>query len=371
MISDSFVRKMEAKKLALKDECEAMLHSIAATGREELTPSENRQFKSYVSDIEQLGERIEFTKSEVRRAGDHPFGGESRQRGAINSAGRLAPLSFDAEQLRSAHTKIAAGGTAVLESRASNTVDPLLPPQLFDIPLFPRHENRLVDRLPGLALDAPSIEYLQVTSVSGTAAIVGESQLKPEVTMPATKLGTVASLAAVVAERGWTTDAVLVAVAGTGLTFGMWWVYFVVPAADLLHAHRDRSFGYGYSHIVLFASIVATGAGLHSAAYYIEHRSELDSVGTVVAVAVPVGVYIAVVFATYLLLVRTWDAFYALDVLTGLLVLSLAVGLAVAGISTTVCLLVVMAAPAAIVASFELFGHRQLADVMARHACRS
>jgi low temperature requirement protein LtrA len=184
-------------------------------------------------------------------------------------------------------------------------------------------------------------------------------------------VGTVASLSAVVAEQGWTTDAVLVAVAGTGLTFGMWWVYFVVPAADLLHAHRDRSFGYGYSHILLFGSIVATGAGLHAAAYYIQHRSELGSVATVVTVAVPVGVYIAVVFGTYLLLVRTWDAFYALDVVIGLLVLSLAVGLAAAGTSTTVCLLVVMAAPAAIVASFELFGHRQLADVMARHVGRS
>ena len=42
-------------------------------------------------------------------------------------------------------------------------------------------------------------------------------------------VGTVASLSAVVADQGWTTDAVLVAVAGTGLTFGMWWVYFVVP----------------------------------------------------------------------------------------------------------------------------------------------
>jgi len=71
-------------------------------------------------------------------------------------------------------------------------------------------------------------------------------------------VGTVASLSAVVAEQGWTTDAVLVAVAGTGLTFGMWWVYFVVPAADLLHAHRERSFGYGYLHIVVFGSIVAT-----------------------------------------------------------------------------------------------------------------
>ena len=179
-------------------------------------------------------------------------------------------------------------------------------------------------------------------------------------------VGTVASLSAVVADQGWTTDAVLVAVAGTGLTFGMWWVYFVVPAADLLHAHRERSFGYGYLHIPLFGSIVATGAGLHAAANYIEHHSQLGSVATVMAVAIPVGVYVCAVFGTYLLLVRTWDAFYAVDVVMCLLVLGAAIGLAAAGISTAICLLVVTAAPAAVVISFELFGHRNLAEVMAR-----
>ena len=51
-------------------------------------------------------------------------------------------------------------------------------------------------------------------------------------------VGTVASISAVVGEQGWSMDAVLVAVAGTGLTFGMWWTYFLVPSADLLHAHR-------------------------------------------------------------------------------------------------------------------------------------
>jgi low temperature requirement protein LtrA len=133
-------------------------------------------------------------------------------------------------------------------------------------------------------------------------------------------VGTVASLSAVVAGQGWTTDAVLVAVAGTGLTFGMWWVYFAVPAADLLHAHRERSFGYGYFHIALFGSIVATGAGLHAAADYIEHRSQLGSVATVITVAVPVGIYVCTVFGTYLLLARTWDGFYGVDVLNCLLV---------------------------------------------------
>ena len=181
-------------------------------------------------------------------------------------------------------------------------------------------------------------------------------------------VGTVASLSAVVAEQGWTTDAVLVAVAGTGLTFGMWWVYFVVPAADLLHAHRERSFGYGYLHIVVFGSIVATGAGLHVAADYIEHKSAMSSTATVLAVAIPVGVYIGAVYGTYQLLTRAWDGFYASVVLITLSLLGAAVGLASAGVSTPTCLLVVTAAPAAVVASFESHGHRRTAHALAKNA---
>ncbi len=179
-------------------------------------------------------------------------------------------------------------------------------------------------------------------------------------------VGTVASLSAVVARQGWSTDAVLVAVAGTGLTFGMWWVYFVVPAAHLLHARRDRSIGYGYLHIAVFGSIVATGAGLHAAADFIEHRSALNAVATVVAVAVPVGVYVGAVFGTYLLLTRAWDGFYGAIVLTALAVLGSAVGLASAHVSMPLCLLVVTAAPAVVVCGFELLGHQRTADALAR-----
>ncbi len=173
-------------------------------------------------------------------------------------------------------------------------------------------------------------------------------------------VGTVASLSAMVAEHGWTADAALVAVAGTGLTFGMWWVYFVVPAAQLLQVHRDRSFGYGYLHIAVFGSIVATGAGLHAAADFIEHRSAMDSVATVLAVATPVGVYIGAVYGTYLLLTRAWDGFYTVVVLVTLSLLGAAVALADAGVSTPLCLLVVTAAPAAVVAGYEWQGHRPL-----------
>jgi low temperature requirement protein LtrA len=82
-------------------------------------------------------------------------------------------------------------------------------------------------------------------------------------------IGTVASLAAVVEHQGWTLDAALVGLAGTGLTFGMWWTYFLIPSAGILQAHRERVFPWEYGHILIFTAIAATGAGLHVAASFI------------------------------------------------------------------------------------------------------
>ena len=103
-------------------------------------------------------------------------------------------------------------------------------------------------------------------------------------------IGTMASLSArsSTAGAGQSTSPLL-GLAGTALTFGMWWIYFVVPCGEILHAHRERSFGWGYGHIPLFGAIVAVGAGLHVAAYYLEHHSVLGDPATVLTVAVPLG----------------------------------------------------------------------------------
>ena len=179
-------------------------------------------------------------------------------------------------------------------------------------------------------------------------------------------VGTVASLSAVVTAQGWSFDAVFVVVAGVGLTFGMWWSYFVLPQADLLHAYRERSFWFGYFHIVVFGAIVATGAGLHAAAYYIEHHSKLGSVETVLTVAIPVGAYIASIYVLYMLMVRTVDAFHILLVVLTAAVLGVAVWLAAAGISMANCLLVVTLAPMVTVVGFELLGHKHAAEALAK-----
>jgi low temperature requirement protein LtrA len=102
-------------------------------------------------------------------------------------------------------------------------------------------------------------------------------------------------------------DAALVCIAGIGLTFGMWWIYFMLPSAPILHAHRDRSFVWGYGQILIVASIVATGAGLHVAAYFIEHQAHIGRLATVLSVVIPVGIFLASIYSLYYYMVRKFD----------------------------------------------------------------
>ena len=178
-------------------------------------------------------------------------------------------------------------------------------------------------------------------------------------------VGTVASLTAVVSEHGWTADAIFLIVAGTGLTFGMWWVYFAVPMNDLLHAHRERSFAFGYLHIPIFMAIVATGAGLHTAAYYVEEHSKIGSIGTVFSVVIPVAVFIGMVYLVYGLMVRAWDSFHGLLAVLTAAVLVAAVVAAAAGVPMTVCLLIATLAPVVSVVGYEAIGHRHVAAAIA------
>lgn len=171
-------------------------------------------------------------------------------------------------------------------------------------------------------------------------------------------VGTVASLSAVVSEQGWSFDCAFVVVAGIGLTFGMWWSYFVVPQAELLRAHRERSFWFGYLPIVMYGAIVATGAGLHVAGYYIEHHSKLNSVQTVLAVAMPVGLYIVSIYALYFVIVHKIALFHVVLLVLSAVVLAIAVWLAEAGFSMANCLLVVTLAPLVTVVGYEVAGHR-------------
>ncbi|MET1051968.1 MAG: low temperature requirement protein A [Mycetocola sp.] len=179
-------------------------------------------------------------------------------------------------------------------------------------------------------------------------------------------IGTVVSVSAVIDEQGWSSEAILLVIAGTGLTFGLWWNYFVLPSGRVLARYRERSWAWGYGHMVIFASIAATGAGLHVAAYVIEGVAHIGVLGAVLSVAVPVLICCAALFVLYSLLLREFDPFHVALFVGTVLVLALAVVMAAAGVSMGVCLLVVMVAPAVVVVGYEVLGYRHQEAVLTR-----
>lgn len=179
-------------------------------------------------------------------------------------------------------------------------------------------------------------------------------------------IGTVASISAILELQGWTLETILMGVAGTGLTFGMWWLYFMLPSAKVLHHRRDRSFVWGYGHILIFGAIAATGAGLHVAAYFIEHEAHIGAVATVLTVVLPVALYIAMIFGLYSYLLGEKDPFHLWLLAGTTVVLVLPVGAAALGINVTICLTILMFAPVVPVVGYEAIGHRHGNAVLER-----
>jgi low temperature requirement protein LtrA len=181
-------------------------------------------------------------------------------------------------------------------------------------------------------------------------------------------IGTIASLSAVVGPEGpgWSIEAACVAVAGTALTFGMWWIYFIVPSAPFLHARRRLLFGWGYGHIPIIGAVVATGGGLHVAAYFLEEASVLSASATVLAVVIPVAVYVLGIFVIYAYLTRSIDPFHLWLVAGTAVLLAAPLPLASSGVGMPWCLLVLSLSPWVTVVGYELRGHRHNALVIER-----
>ncbi len=171
-------------------------------------------------------------------------------------------------------------------------------------------------------------------------------------------VGTVAALSAVADRQGWTIDTVLVGTAGMGLTFGMWWLYDLVPSAEVLNRYRDRAWVWSLFQMLIVTSIVATGAGLRVAADFIGHKTRMTAAATVLAVAVPVSIFLVLLYALYGYLVRRFRPFDAGLLFTSGAVAILVVVAALSGIRLTVCFLILMLAPAVTVIAYEVMGYR-------------
>ncbi len=171
-------------------------------------------------------------------------------------------------------------------------------------------------------------------------------------------VGTVASLSAVVDVEGWSLDVALVCIAGVGLTFGMWWMYYILPSGFVLHVHRRREFKWAYTQLLIVTSIVATGAGLHVAGYYLQHKAHISALATLLATAIPVSVYILAIYGLYTYLVRRVDPFHIGLLAATVAVMVGAIAAAAAGVDMTICLCLLMLAPVVTVIGYEWRGHR-------------
>jgi low temperature requirement protein LtrA len=116
----------------------------------------------------------------------------------------------------------------------------------------------------------------------------------------------------------WSFDVTLVGFGCMLLVFCLWWMYFLVPSADALHHHRERSFVWGYGHFVLFAAVAAVGAclevvadtlkALHSTAGHgaeaavgaaAEAAHGVSATYAIASVAVAEGIYVIALWALY------------------------------------------------------------------------
>ncbi len=171
--------------------------------------------------------------------------------------------------------------------------------------------------------------------------------------------GTVAMVDATVELHGWNVEPILIGIACVGLTFGCWWIYFLNPFGDFLKSRRDRAFGWGYLHIVIFSSIVAMGAGLQVAGKYLEGKSKLTLEATLAVTALSLGVYVSSVFIVNHL--SSLDSKWFYFGLWGGAIVMLAVSLVMGELnfSLPACLGVLATAPFIAIIGYETTGYGQ------------
>ena len=112
-------------------------------------------------------------------------------------------------------------------------------------------------------------------------------------------LGATNAVSNLVQASGLTAELALVGLGGALLAFCLWWMYFLLPSGAALHAHRERSFGWGYGHYVTFAALAAVGSGLEVVADAMKPDGGATALAAVSAVAVPQAIYVASIWALH------------------------------------------------------------------------
>jgi low temperature requirement protein LtrA len=81
-------------------------------------------------------------------------------------------------------------------------------------------------------------------------------------------------------------------VGGLVLLFALWWSYFDRSAAEGLRTSPRSAFGWGYWHLLVFASLAAVGAGLQVVAETLDQHGHLSDQAAALTLAVPVALFL-------------------------------------------------------------------------------
>jgi low temperature requirement protein LtrA len=94
-------------------------------------------------------------------------------------------------------------------------------------------------------------------------------------------------------------ELLVVAAGGLAMLFALWWLYFLKPTGEALAQRRSLAFWWGYGHYGIFASTAALGAALEVEAERAQHAVEASDPLIGWAVAVPVAIFIALVWGLH------------------------------------------------------------------------
>ena len=114
------------------------------------------------------------------------------------------------------------------------------------------------------------------------------------------------AVGSLVDEQGWSAGAALIAASGLVIAASLWWAYFLIPSAIILERWPDRIYAWRYAHLPIFGAIAAVGAGLRVAADAIAHES-LSLLQVALALAIPLAALVLMIYATWMVLLHSYD----------------------------------------------------------------
>lgn len=207
----------------------------------------------------------------------------------------------------------------------------------------PWHPDHIADRYSAFAI---------ITLGEGIVGTIGSSQ----------------GLLGGAAGEAWSWNAVAVVITGIGLTFGMWWVYFMMPFGVCLQYRPTYGYFFGYGHILAFVGVAGAGAGLHILGLYLDGGSALTETAAVTLLAFPVALYLATIYTLHDVLIGRFDPLHLINLALTAGLLAGAIALSAVGAPISICLLLIMAAPFVTIIAYEAGAHRWQAAQLARLA---